>query len=225
MQKFIIAIVIVVVSDVVVAQGVRDHTRMDDVSRVTVSQAEDLTLVVVKAEKQNLQTWIRVAAILDVLKKKVTARVCEKSVDFIKMGQRVRSFPPASKSSIYQSRVSEISKDGSCVIVSAVLPKEVYEVQLQYVMEIIVHRGNYLSIPNEAIIEEADHQLVYIESDAGHYVPKMIRTGIIGELYTQILQGVEAGDKVVTFGSFFIDADNKLNKTKKDSMGHAHHHH
>jgi hypothetical protein len=36
------------------------------------------------------------------------------------------------------------------------------------------------------------------------------RHGFQGELYTQILGGLENGDQVVTFGSFFIDSEHKL---------------
>jgi hypothetical protein len=41
-------------------------------------------------------------------------------------------------------------------------------------------------------------------------VPKEIQLGIQGELYTQVLSGLKHGEQVVTFGSFFIDAEHKL---------------
>jgi Cu(I)/Ag(I) efflux system membrane fusion protein len=77
-------------------------------------------------------------------------------------------------------------------------------------MEITVDRGTYLCIPNEAIIEEGDHRVVYTEEKDGSYVPKKIDTGIQGELFTQVLGGIQNGEKVVTFGSFFIDSNHKL---------------
>ena len=43
--------------------------------------------------------------------------------------------------------------------------------------------------------------------------PQEIHTGIQGELLTQVLDGVKEGDQVVTFGSFFIDAEQKLKGT------------
>ena len=36
---------------------------------------------------------------------------------------------------------------------------------------------------------------------------------IQGELLTQVLDGIKEGDQVVTFGSFFIDAEQKLKGT------------
>ena len=78
-------------------------------------------------------------------------------------------------------------------------------------MEIVVERGPLLSVPNEAIIEEGDTHVVYVQQ-AGQYSPREVRTGTQGELYTQIVDGVKDGEQVVTFGSFFIDAEQKLKK-------------
>ena len=77
-------------------------------------------------------------------------------------------------------------------------------------MEITVELGNFLSVPNEAIIEEGDRRVVYVEEQKGKYVPHEIEGGVQGELYTAILSGLKEGDQVVTFGSFFIDSEYKL---------------
>ena len=65
-------------------------------------------------------------------------------------------------------------------------------------------------MPNEAIIESDGKHVVYVETEKGRYVPREIQPGLQGELYTQVLDGLTAGQQVVTFGSFFIDADHKL---------------
>jgi len=44
----------------------------------------------------------------------------------------------------------------------------------------------------------------------GDYVPRTFEAGVQGELYTRVLDGLNPGEQVVTFGSFFIDADHKL---------------
>ena len=89
-----------------------------------------------------------------------------------------------------------------------------------------------MAIPKEAIIEEGKQQIVYLQHHQGKFMARAIQTGLKGELYTQVLQGLNPGDKVVTFGSFFIDAEEKLKslKTSSDSSdvsgsSHAHHHH
>ena len=41
-------------------------------------------------------------------------------------------------------------------------------------------------------------------------MPREIQPGVQGELYTQIVEGLKPGEQVITFGSFFIDAEHKL---------------
>ncbi len=47
-------------------------------------------------------------------------------------------------------------------------------------------------------------------------MPQEIQTGIQGELLHAGAEGVKDGDQVVTFGSFFIDAEHKLKGTAQD---------
>jgi methionine-rich copper-binding protein CopC len=77
-------------------------------------------------------------------------------------------------------------------------------------MEIVVERGPYLSIPNVSIIEEGSDHVVYIQKQPGQYTPQVIKTGLQGELYTQVTEGLKDGDQIVSVGSFFVDAETKL---------------
>ena len=88
-----------------------------------------------------------------------------------------------------------------------------------YVMEIVVERGPFLSVPNEAIIEEGEKHIVYVQHETVQYLPQEIHTGIQGELYTQVRDGLQEGAQVVTFGSFFIDAEHKLKGTEQSPRG------
>ena len=65
-------------------------------------------------------------------------------------------------------------------------------------------------MPNEAILESGGKQLVYVQSPDGRYAPREIKIGLRGELFTQVLDGLDPGQKVVTIGSFFIDAEHEL---------------
>jgi Cu(I)/Ag(I) efflux system membrane fusion protein len=85
-----------------------------------------------------------------------------------------------------------------------------YRQSARWVMEIVTEPLDALSIPNEAIIETNGKRVVYIEEAKGRYRPAEIEPGLQGELYTEVRGGLKDGDKVVTFGSFFIDADHRL---------------
>jgi hypothetical protein len=182
------------------------------------SQAEAVTLTLSKVAVRPVQNWIRTAGTIDPSGKLLEAVVSGADSSLVKAGQRVRAFPPSSKSSMYQAFVTRVisrpsrppAPRGDISTVQAALAAAGRENTALYVMEIVVERGPFLSVPNEAIIEEGARHIVYVQKSAGQYVPQEIHTGIQGELYTQVLDGVKEGDDVVTFGSFFIDAEHKL---------------
>jgi hypothetical protein len=192
------------------AQNPRSHTRLNPRgTRVTESQAETVTLTLGKAEVRLLQTWVRTAGTIDKTGKILRATIAGPDVALVKVGQRVRAFPPSSKSSMYQAYITRVTPKPSGVDLEATLAASGRANTTLYVMEVVVEQGPYLVVPNEAIIEEGDKHIVYVQQD-GEYVPKEVHTGIQGELYTQVLDGLQANTPVVTFGSFFIDAEHKL---------------
>jgi hypothetical protein len=212
-------LLIVVLSAVVTpaaAQDPRSHTRLNPRgTRVTESQAETLTLTLGTAEVRLLQTWIRIAGTIDKTGKVLSGTIAAPDASLVKVGQRVRAFPPSSKSSMYQAYVTRVTPKPSGVQVEATLAASGRANTTLYVMEVVVEQGPYLVVPNEAIIEEGDKHIVYIQQN-NEYVPKEVHTGIQGELYTQVLDGLQANTPVVTFGSFFIDAEHKLKGTGVD---------
>jgi hypothetical protein len=179
-------------------------------TNVNESQAEALTLTLSAVSQRPIQTWIRTAGAIDKAGKVIEAFVFGSDAAMIKAGQRVRAFPPSSKSSMYQAFVTRVLPRPGGAAVQVSLASSGRPNTSVYVMEIVAEQGPYLSVPNEAIIEEGDTHIVYTQQQPGQYVPKEVHTGIQGELYTQIVDGVKEGEQVVTFGSFFIDAEQKL---------------
>jgi hypothetical protein len=201
------------------SQDVRSHTRLSGAgTKVSESQAVDLTLTLSEASVRPIQMWLRTAGTIDKTLKVLTAYVDPPDAGLAKVGQRVRSFPPESKSSMYQAWVTRVFRQGGRVMVEAKLAANGRVDSRYYVMEIVVDRGQFLSIPNEAIIEEGEKHIVYVQNQPGQYTPHEVQTGIQGELYTQVVKGLNEGDQVVTFGSFFIDSEYKLKGTEQGPM-------
>ncbi len=202
------------------AQGVRDHTRPAPAAGTAVSesQASALTLTLSTASTRLVQSWVRTAGTIDKTGRVLTASLSTGESMLVKVGQRVRAFPPSSKASMYQAYVTRVVPTSGGAVVEASLSADGRQDAIHYVMEIVVERGPFLAIPNEAIIEEGDRRVVYVQRTAGHYAPQDIRTGIHGELLTEVVDGLAEGDQIVTFGSFFIDAEHKL---KGDTEAHA----
>ena len=209
---------------------------------VTDSQAADLTLTKTAVTVRPIQVWVRTAGAIEKGGRSITVMLSSAEGALVKVDQRVRAFPPEARSSMFQARVTSVgrvlsasakapadrrsspsasagwsnppnAKAGDRVAVTVTLVAPPREGSRWYVMEIVTDRGELLSVPNEAIIEEGDRHVVYVEQQQGQYVPREIHIGAQGELYTHVIDGVKDGDQVMTFGSFFIDAEHKLKGT------------
>ena len=200
-------------------QGVRSHTRLTPRgTTVSQSQAADLTLTVTEAATRPVQTWVRTAGRIDTARKVITAYLGEPEAGLVKAGQRARVFPVESRSSMNQARVTRAVPDNGRLRIEVTLAATGRENTRSYLIEIVTDRGEMLSVANESIIEEGDKHIVYIQRQEGQYEPQEIKTGIQGELYTQVLDGLREGDQVVTFGSFFIDSEYKLKGTAQSAQ-------
>ena len=190
----------------------RERIRLSNTggTKVSAAQALELTLTMTPASRRSIQQIIRTAGELDKTRKTLTAHLSSPEAEYVKVGQRVRAFSLHAKSSMFQAKITRVTAIQDRVVAEATLSSEGLENTSNYVMEITVDRGEFLSIPNEAIIEEGDRRIVYIEKQQGQYLPAEVQTGFQGELLTEVLKGLNEGDRVVTFGSFFIDSEYKL---------------
>jgi hypothetical protein len=194
------------------AQSIRDRIRLSPEKRnpITEEQANELTLTLNEAAIRPIQVWVRTAGKIDSAGRTITAPLSSTDGALIEVGQRVRAFPPESRSSMFQARISHVALGDAGATVTATLSGPAHAGSSRYILEVVTEPLEVLSIPNEAIIESEGKQIVYVQVEKGHYDPREIQTGLQGELYTEIREGLKAGEQVVTFGSFFIDADHKL---------------
>jgi hypothetical protein len=200
------------------AADVRANTRLfrPDSTAVTQAQASELTLTMTDAATRSVQTWIRTAGVLDAAGKTVTGFLRSPEAQLVQPGQRLRVFSVSTRTQMHQARITRVTPQTGGVLVQATLADNARNDAARYLMEIVVERGNFLSVPNASIIEEGPVQIVYVQKGAGQYARRIIHTGLQGEQYTQVLDGLAEGDQVVSIGSFFVDADNKLKSTGTD---------
>lgn len=83
--------------------------------------------------------------------------------------------------------------------------------------EAMLQRGSVLAVPDSAIIDTGSRQIVYREAEPGvyegiavHLGPRLMEPGNTIAWYP-VLQGLSEGEKIVTNGSFLIDAETRLN--------------
>ena len=207
-----IALLLAVVGSPASGQSIRDRIRLsrDKLTPITEEQANELTLTLNDAAVRPIQIWVRTAGTIDQAGRSITARLPPHEAGYVKVGQRVRAFPPQSRSSMFQAKVTAVVSTAHGTSVTAALSGPGHAGSARYVLEIVTEPLAFLSVPNEAIIEADGTHVVYVQAEKGRYLPREIQPGTQGELYTQVLNGLKDGEQVVTFGSFFIDADHKL---------------
>jgi multidrug efflux pump subunit AcrA (membrane-fusion protein) len=67
-----------------------------------------------------------------------------------------------------------------------------------------------LTIPRSAVISRGIGPMVYVDKGDGHYEPRAVRLGRIGDEFSEVLAGLNAGEKVVTTGNVLIDSEAQL---------------
>lgn len=77
-------------------------------------------------------------------------------------------------------------------------------------------QGYVLAVPETAVIATGNQAIVYRESTVGVYDGTLVTlgpqmSGANGVIFYPVLNGLEPGDKVVTSGSFLVDAETRLN--------------
>lgn len=67
-----------------------------------------------------------------------------------------------------------------------------------------------VTVPDNAVIDSGNRQIVIIDQGEGGFEPREVKIGKRGNGYTEIQNGVAAGDRVVVSANFLIDAESNL---------------
>ena len=67
-----------------------------------------------------------------------------------------------------------------------------------------------LTVPNSAVLDTGTRQVVLVAAGDGKFEPRIVRLGIRGDEWVQVMDGVKPGDRVVVGANFLIDAESNL---------------
>ncbi|MBH0177646.1 MAG: efflux RND transporter periplasmic adaptor subunit [Nitrospira sp.] len=85
-------------------------------------------------------------------------------------------------------------------------------------VELRANLGTRLVIPQEAIIESGQKQVVFLHLGGGKLEPRLIKTGVKTGEWSEVLAGLKEGEHIVTSANFLIDSESRL-KSVVESMG------
>jgi Cu(I)/Ag(I) efflux system membrane fusion protein len=75
-----------------------------------------------------------------------------------------------------------------------------------------------LTVPAESIVRTGTQEQVFVQRSPGQYEPRVVTVGITANGKVQIVNGLKAGEVVVTSSQFLIDSESKLKEATAKMM-------
>jgi len=76
--------------------------------------------------------------------------------------------------------------------------------------EIVMDLGTPLTVPESAVLQSGLRQLVFVDQGQGVFAPREVKLGVKADSRFVVLNGLTAGERVVTSGNFLLDSESKL---------------
>lgn len=89
-------------------------------------------------------------------------------------------------------------------------------------VEIKVHLGRKLAVPEGAIIDTGLRQIAIIDKGSGYFEPREVKVGAKVDDHYEVIKGLKAGERVVTSANFLIDSESKLKEAVGGMAGMEH---
>jgi membrane fusion protein, copper/silver efflux system len=71
-------------------------------------------------------------------------------------------------------------------------------------------KNTHLAVPDSAVIDSGTRQIVLLKRGDGQFEPRVVKLGLQADGYWEVLEGLDAGNDVVTRANFLIDAESNL---------------
>lgn len=90
-------------------------------------------------------------------------------------------------------------------------------------VQLDVESADGVVIPESAVLDSGERQIVFVETAAGRFEPRVVRIGLRGEGRVQVLAGLTGGEKVVIRANFLLDSESRLRGawSAADTPAHA----
>ena len=147
----------------------------------------------------------------------VLADVSERDLGLIALGQKVTVTPKG-----YPDRTFA----GTIGLIYPVLNKETRTARIRIELanpdtilrpnmyaDVVVESGGnqpVIAVPESAIISSGMRQVAILDKGEGRFEPREVKTGMRGDGYVEVKDGIAVGDKVVVAANFLIDAESNL---------------
>lgn len=83
--------------------------------------------------------------------------------------------------------------------------------------------GKNLVVPQSAVIESGNRQIIFVKEDKGYFIPKEVKLGAEVNDERVVYSGINEQDEVVTDGNFLLDSESNLETALGQMKGHEGH--
>ncbi len=146
----------------------------------------------------------------------VEAEVYEFELSSVRTGQRATVTLPYLPDRSFEATVAYIyptlNPKTRTVRVRLELPNPDLELRPEMYADVRLHveRGERLVVPQSAVLYTGDRSFVFRALGDGHFRPQKVVVGMRSGEEVEVLSGLEAGDRIVTSGTFLIASESRL---------------
>ena len=146
---------------------------------------------------------------------------------YIKVGQKASLYPAYGSPERYIGTVEHIYSHLGSIRYSSEEASEVRTAKVRFTLDNSSHAlklgmylnvefsveaaKNALSVPDSAVIDTGERQIVIVDRRDGTFEPREVKIGARADGFYEILKGVKEGEFVVTSANFLIDSESNLN--------------
>lgn len=166
--------------------------------------------------KQRVTPETELYSFADLSKVWVVADIYEFEASDIKLGQKVvvttNSYPGRSFAGQISYIYPQVESSTRTLKVRVELANPGFILKPDMYADVTINMtyGSRLVVPQEAVMDSGSEQTVFVSLGDGYFEPRKVELGGKADNKYIVLNGLRAGERVVTSGNFLIDSESKL---------------
>jgi Cu(I)/Ag(I) efflux system membrane fusion protein len=172
-------------------------------------------------EGQSVKAGAKMFEVADFAKMWFHALIPEQDVPFVKAGQIVKLRTASLPGTTLTARIYNVSPNLDDMTRSARIrvilenPERKIKNNLFAEGEIQIEADEVLTVPRSAILWPGNTPRAYVEKQPGHFEPRRLQLGRLGDQAYEVLSGLTEGERVVTSGAMLIDGQAQINSSSQ----------
>ncbi len=146
----------------------------------------------------------------------VVADVNETDASLVRPGQQVSITITGLPGRAFRSRIDYVypsmSPETRTLKVRSTLdnPDDILKPAMFAAVDLKIDMGSRLAVPEEAVLDTGERQLVYVDRGEGLFEPRTVTAGLRARGMREVISGLKSGERVASSALFLIDSEAQL---------------